>query len=183
MPTTARSRCERPISNWHRLDVSLVSKQITSSEARKACRARSCCVRESGESQQGVWIVPLVRISLHSNADHSYAAAIGDAVHQALVQTMNVPADDKFQIITGHGSSQIVYPREYLGIRHTDAIVIIQITLNSGRTVEQKRALYAAVADLLGAAPGVPRSDIIINLVEVVKENWSFGDGIAQYAT
>jgi phenylpyruvate tautomerase PptA (4-oxalocrotonate tautomerase family) len=132
--------------------------------------------------------VPLVRISLNRDvenrdADRAYAAAIGDAVHRALVETLNVPADDKFQVITDRAGARIVYPPHYLGIAHSDAIVIIQITLNAGRTVEQKRALYAKIADLLAGSPGVPRSDIIINLVEVVKENWSFGDGIAQYAT
>ena len=127
--------------------------------------------------------MPLVRISLNRNADPAYAAAIGDGVHRALVASMNVPVDDRFQIITSHDSSQIVYPKEYLGVGHSDAIVIIQITLNTGRTADQKRALYANIADFLSLAPGVPRSDIIINLVEVVKENWSFGDGIAQYAT
>jgi phenylpyruvate tautomerase PptA (4-oxalocrotonate tautomerase family) len=127
--------------------------------------------------------VPLVRISVNRKPDGAFASAIGDAVHRALVETMNVPVDDKFQIITSADSSQIVYPPEYLGVRHSDAIVIIQITLNSGRTVEQKRALYAKIADSLAVAPGIPRSDVIINLVEVVRENWSFGDGIAQYAT
>ena len=127
--------------------------------------------------------MPLVRISVNRQPDAAYTTAIGDAVHRALVETMNVPVDDKFQIISHADSSQIVYPPEYLGIRHTDAIVVIQITLNSGRTVEQKRKLYAQIADSLRAAPGIPRSDVIINLVEVVKENWSFGDGVAQYAT
>jgi 4-oxalocrotonate tautomerase len=127
--------------------------------------------------------VPLVRISVNRSPDAAYGSAIGDAVHQALVETMNVPADDKFQIITSADSTHIVYPQEYLGVRHSAAVVIIQITLNAGRTVEQKRALYASIADLLAAAPGIPRSDVIINLVEVGKENWSFGDGVAQYAT
>jgi phenylpyruvate tautomerase PptA (4-oxalocrotonate tautomerase family) len=124
-----------------------------------------------------------VRISLNSQHDSTYAPAIGDAVHRALIECMNVPVDDLFQIITDHGSAQIVYAPEYLGIHHSDAIVIIQITLNAGRTVEQKRALYARIADLVAADPGVPRSDVIVNLVEVVKENWSFGNGIAQYAS
>jgi len=127
--------------------------------------------------------VPLVRIALHHNVDPAYAAAVSDGVHRAMIETINVPADDKFQIVTSDADTLLVYAPEYLGIRHTDAIVIIQITLNTGRTVEQKRALYAKIADLLATAPGVARSEIIINLVEVVKENWSFGDGIAQYAT
>ncbi len=127
--------------------------------------------------------MPLVRISHNRPADPAFAAAIGDGVHRAMVETINVPVDDKFQILTGHEPAQLVYAKQYLGIAHSDALVIIQITLNAGRTLEQKRALYAKIADLLEVAPGVPRADIIINLVEVVKENWSFGDGVAQYAS
>lgn len=127
--------------------------------------------------------MPLVRIAYNHTDNLAYGGAVGDAVHAALVETMNVPPDDKFQILTDHAPSTIVYPPEYLGIRHSPAVVIIQITLNAGRTLEQKRALYTNIADRLGVDPGVPRSDVIINLVEVVKENWSFGDGIAQYAT
>ncbi len=127
--------------------------------------------------------MPLVRISLRHNEDPTYAGAVGEAVHRALVEAVGVPSDDRFQIITDHPVAQLVYPPEYLGIRHTGAVVFIQITLNLGRTVEQKRALYARIADLLHAAPGIPRADVIVNLVEVAKENWSFGDGVAQYAT
>ncbi len=127
--------------------------------------------------------MPLVRIAVNRKPDAAYAAAIGDAVHRALVETMNVPADDKFQFISSADSAHLVYPQEYLGVRHSEAVVIIQITLNAGQTVDQTRALYARIADLLAAAPGIPRSDVMVNLVEVVKENWSFGDGVAQYAT
>jgi phenylpyruvate tautomerase PptA (4-oxalocrotonate tautomerase family) len=127
--------------------------------------------------------MPLVRISLSHHDDVAYVSAISDGVHRALVETMNVPVDDKFQIVTRHDPAHLIYAPEYLGIRHSDSLVIIQITLNTGRTVEQKRALYAQIADSLNASPGVPRADVFISLVEVVKENWSFGDGIAQYAT
>jgi 4-oxalocrotonate tautomerase len=128
--------------------------------------------------------VPLVRISLNRDAGSATAREIGERVHRAMVETINVPPDDTFQILTGHAGEQVVYPASYLGISHTDAIVIIQITLNAGRTIDQKRALYARIADLLAEpTPGIGRSDIIVNLVEVAKENWSFGDGVAQYAT
>lgn len=126
--------------------------------------------------------MPLVRISLNRNERPGFATAIGDAVHRALVEAVNVPVDDKFQIISDHPPAGIVYPAEYLGIVHSDAIVIVQITLNTGRTVEQKRALYARIVELLGVEPGIPAADVIINLIEVAKENWSFGNGIAQYA-
>ena len=149
---------------------------------RNAKRGTHPAARKSAQTNRENNAVPLVRISHPQHADPAYATAISDAVHRAMVETINVPADDKFQILSGHEAGQIVYAPEYLGIRHSAAVVIVQITLNTGRTVEQKRALYAKIADLLEAAPGIPRADVIINLIEVVKENWSFGNGIAQYA-
>ena len=71
----------------------------------------------------------------------------------------------------------------YLGIHRTDDLVMIQITWNEGRTVEQKKALFKTIADGLNAAIGLRREDVLIDLIEVKKENWSFGNGIAQYAT
>jgi 4-oxalocrotonate tautomerase family enzyme len=127
--------------------------------------------------------MPLVRVSFHRTAQPGFGTAIGDAVHRAMVETINVPAADKFQILTPHEPGEIAYAPEYLGIAHTAAIVLVQITLNAGRTVEQKKALYARIAELLAQSPGIPASDIVISLIEVSKENWSFGDGIAQYAT
>jgi phenylpyruvate tautomerase PptA (4-oxalocrotonate tautomerase family) len=59
--------------------------------------------------------------------------------------------------------------------------VLIQITFSSGRTLDQKRLLYRRIADRLVEA-GVRREDVWVNLVEVPRENWSFGNGIASYA-
>ncbi len=125
--------------------------------------------------------MPLVRISLNTG-DPAFGAAIGTAVHRALVECMNVPADDRFQVISAGATGHVIWPPQYLGIAHSEAVVIVQITLNGGRTVEQKRALYARIAELASVDPGVPKADMIVNLIEVSKENWSFGDGIAQYA-
>jgi phenylpyruvate tautomerase PptA (4-oxalocrotonate tautomerase family) len=71
----------------------------------------------------------------------------------------------------------------YLGIRRTEEVVFVQITMSSGRTLEQKKALFAAIARNLATDPGVRPEDVFVNLVEVAKENWSFGNGIAQYAS
>jgi 4-oxalocrotonate tautomerase len=94
-----------------------------------------------------------------------------------------VPEKDRFQVINEHEADNFLFDADYLGVRRTDDLVIIQITWNEGRTVEQKKALYKAIADGLHAAIGLRREDVLINLVEVKKENWSFGNGIAQYAT
>ena len=125
--------------------------------------------------------MPLVRISLVKGKPAAYRRKVGDAVHLALVDTMGVPRLDRFQLITEHEPGDLVYDSMYLGIARSSDLLIIQITLSSGRTLAQKRALYRAIADNL-AALGMRREDVWINLVEVAKENWSFGNGIASYA-
>jgi len=126
--------------------------------------------------------MPLQRISILSGKDHASRRAIADGVHRALVETCAVPQDDRFQIITEHAEGSLVCSPSYLGIAHGRAPVFVQIVLNRGRTLAQKKALYARIADLLLELARVPRADVIISLVEVEKEDWSFGDGLAQYA-
>ncbi|HEY3770492.1 MAG TPA: tautomerase family protein [Candidatus Angelobacter sp.] len=127
--------------------------------------------------------MPLVRISVQEGQHKSQHAQIGDAVHRAMVETINVPPLDRFQIITEHAQTDFVFDANYLNISRTNALVVIQITLNTGRTTEMKKALYKRIADLLHQELQVRKEDVMINLVEVPKENWSFGNGEAQYAT
>ena len=126
--------------------------------------------------------MPLVRIFLIEGRSAEYRKKIGDVVHQAMVEAINCPAQDRFQLITEHTKENFLCAPEYLGIPHTDDLVIIQITLNEGRTVELKKALYQAIASGLNGALSVNIQDVFISLVEVKKENWSFGNGVAQYA-
>jgi len=125
--------------------------------------------------------MPLVRVSLPSGKPPSYLRSVGEAIHQAMIETINVPADDRFQVFSEHSPEALVRDRNYLGIERTDDAVVIQITLNSGRTLEQKRALYRAIADRLASDPGLRRQDVLVNLVEVPRENWSFGNGEMSY--
>jgi 4-oxalocrotonate tautomerase len=127
--------------------------------------------------------MPLVRISLRQGKTTDYRHKIADGVHRAMVEAINVPAQDRFQVITEHPADGLTYDSSYLGINRTDDVIFIQITLNVGRTLDQKRALYKKVTELLAEEPGVRSEDVLINLVEVAKENWSFGNGVAQYAT
>jgi len=126
--------------------------------------------------------MPLVRISLMQGETGGFGRKVGEIVYRAMVGTINVPANDHFQVITEHTHDSLIYDPGYLDIPRTDGIVIIQITLNEGRTVEQKKAFYKAVAQNLHKELGVRMEDVFISLVEVKKENWSFGNGIAQYA-
>jgi 4-oxalocrotonate tautomerase len=126
--------------------------------------------------------MPLVRIDLSQQAPDTLGRDIGELIYRAMIEVINVPRDDKFQIITRHSLGELVYPAQYLGIEYSPGIVFIQITLNQGRSVELKKAFYRRVADDLHTSLGVRRQDVFINLVEVVKENWSFGNGEMQYA-
>jgi phenylpyruvate tautomerase PptA (4-oxalocrotonate tautomerase family) len=127
--------------------------------------------------------MPLVRIDFRKGRPDGFGKRVGAVVYQAMRDTMNVPKDDNFQVITEHDGEGLIYDPGYLGIARGDGIVIIQLTLNQGRTVEVKKAFYQAVADRLHAELGVRKEDVFIALVEVDKENWSFGNGIAQYAS
>ena len=126
--------------------------------------------------------MPLVRIALRAGKSESYRRAVADGVHRALVETINVPAKDRFQIVTEHDPAGLIYDPSYLDIPRTDGVLLIQITISAGRTVEMKKALFARMAGLLAENPGVRREDVFVSLIEVAKENWSFGNGIAQYA-
>ena len=126
--------------------------------------------------------MPLVRISLHAGQTADYKDRVGQCVYRALVEIMSVPAHDCFQVLTEHDLDSLIYDPDYLGIHRTDGIVIIQITLNAGRSLENKKAFYSRVAASLKNELNVRPEDVFINLVEVPKENWSFGNGEAQYA-
>ena len=127
--------------------------------------------------------MPLVRISMMEGKPESYRQKVGDAVHRAMVETINVPPLDRFQIITSHAKSDFIYDAEYLNISRTDGLIMIQITLNTGRTTEMKKAFYKRLVDLLVQEVNIRPEDVLICLMEVAKENWSFGNGVAQYAS
>jgi phenylpyruvate tautomerase PptA (4-oxalocrotonate tautomerase family) len=126
--------------------------------------------------------MPLVQISLREGKPAQYRRALGDSIHRALVEVLAVPADDHFQLITEHKTENVVHDSHYLGIERTDDVVFVRITLGLGRTLAQKRALYARIAALLAESPGLRPQDVFIVLVEIQLENWSFGNGVAQYA-
>ena len=125
---------------------------------------------------------PLVRIDLHQAYNSEDSKTIGEIVYRAMEEEVSVPKNDKFQIITKHDTSEINIPESYLGIKYTDKIVIIQITLNGGRSTELKKKLYKRIAEDLNKDLDIRKEDVFISLVEVAKENWSFGNGEAQYA-
>ena len=126
--------------------------------------------------------MPLVKIYLRKGKSPEYLRSVSDAVHQALVATANVPPDDRFHIIQQLDPDRLIAHPSYGGVNRSDDLLIVEITLNVGRTVEVKKSLYAAIVSRLGTGADVRPDDVVVSLVEVAKENWSFGGGKATYA-
>lgn len=126
--------------------------------------------------------MPLVHISLRAGKPEAYRQAIFDSLYRAMHETFNVPEDDQFMTINEHDAANFRYSASYLGVDRSDDLVYIQITANNTRTVEQKKALFQRIMELLGESPGIRPQDVFVNIVEVAKENWSLGNGVAQYA-
>ena len=127
--------------------------------------------------------MPFVRIDLKRGKSAEYRKTLGEIAYKAMIDLINVPQDDKFQVITEHDRDDLNFAESYLGSRYSEDIVFIQITLNSGRSVELKKALYKRIVDDFQNQLNGRPDDVVINLVEVPKENWSFGHGVAQYAS
>lgn len=127
--------------------------------------------------------MPLVRIDIASSASPQVVRAVSDVVYDAMTNVANVPADDRFQVITRHSSDELVYPAEgYLGVTYSPGIVFIQVTWNTGRSVEVKKAFYRAVAEGIADKAGTRIQDVWISLIDVARVDWSFGNGDMQYA-
>lgn len=126
--------------------------------------------------------MPLVHISLRAGKPEAYRQALCDGIYGALRETFNVPEDDQFMTVTQHEAADFRYGASYGGISRSDDVVFIQISAMNTRTPEQKKALYRAIADKLTASPGVRPEDVFVNLIEGVRDNWSLGNGLAQYA-
>jgi 4-oxalocrotonate tautomerase len=127
------------------------------------------------------FVMPLIRISMRRGRPASHPAAIVDGVYRALRSTFEVPENDLFAVVHQHDADEFVFDANYFGFQRSSGLVIIQLFVANTRGVTQKKALYAAIAENLMREPGLKPDDIFINLVEVKREDWSFGGGIAQY--
>jgi len=125
--------------------------------------------------------MPLVRIELGRGKSTEYRKAIADGVYEAMRETMQVPENDRFEVVTEHDRTNFIYDRHYLGIERSLDFVVVQIALRRGRTTEMKQALYRRITERLSEAPGISPADVFITLVENGLDDWSFGNGIAQY--
>lgn len=125
--------------------------------------------------------MPLVRIDMPAGKSAEYKRAISDVVYEAITGVLKAPEGDRFHVITEHQPETLFIDRHFLGIERTAEALMIQVTLRHGRTREIKQAFFKFIADGLNERTGIRREDVIINLVEDSLDDWSFGNGEAQY--
>ena len=125
--------------------------------------------------------MPLTQVSLRRGKPAAYRKAILESLYRAMRETFEVPEGDRFMTVSEHDSDDFVFGANYLGIERSDDLVIVQLTVSNTRSVTQKQQLYRRIVELLADSPGLRPEDVFINLVEVLPENWSFGNGEAQY--
>ncbi len=126
--------------------------------------------------------MPRLQISLRAGKPEAYRQAIFDSLYRAMRETLDVPEDDQFMTITEHDAANFRYGASYLGIARSDDLVYIKIIVFDTRTSEQKKALFRRIVELLGDSPGIRPEDVFVNVIEAAKENWSLGNGVAQFA-
>jgi 4-oxalocrotonate tautomerase len=125
--------------------------------------------------------MPLLHISMRAGKPAAYRQAIFDSLYRAMREALNVPEDDQFMAITEHDAANFRYGNAY-GVARSADVVYIQITVFSNRTVEQKKALFRRIAELLGESPGIRPEDVFVLVLDAAKENWSVGHGLASFA-
>jgi phenylpyruvate tautomerase PptA (4-oxalocrotonate tautomerase family) len=125
--------------------------------------------------------MPLVQVSLLKGKSPQHLRAIGDGVHQALVDAFGIPPDDRFQLFRQFDRDELVYDAGYLGIRRSDDVVFVHIVAGNWRDTAKKKALYRAIADNLARAPGLRPEDVQVVLSPNERADWSFGNGLASY--
>lgn len=126
--------------------------------------------------------MPFVEIFVPAQRPAAEQRALADAVHQALVDTIGIPSDDRFQVLRPLGEGDWIYDPSYLGLARTPHALVVRITLRRGRAAAKKRALYRAIAENAGRVAGVRAEDVFVVLHENEPIDWSFGGGVAQYA-
>jgi phenylpyruvate tautomerase PptA (4-oxalocrotonate tautomerase family) len=124
--------------------------------------------------------MPLVRIDVQAGRAPEELRRMADVVQDVMLETFAAPPRDRYQIITEHPVGHIIAEDTGLGFERSEGVVVIQI-FQQGRTAEQKRAAYAALADRLSAECGVKPTDLIVSVSANQREDWSFGYGRAQF--
>jgi phenylpyruvate tautomerase PptA (4-oxalocrotonate tautomerase family) len=123
--------------------------------------------------------MPMVRISLLKGKPRAYVQALSDGIHRAMVESFDVPRDDRFQAIHQHEPEELVFDRHYMGGPRSDDYVLICITAGKPRSTSMKEALYRRLTEVLAESPGIDPKDVMVVIGMTSFDGWSFGNGVA----
>lgn len=125
--------------------------------------------------------MPLVRISVFDMMTAEKRSKLPTAVYDAMRETISIPENDLFVVLTAHLKGELVVDPEYVTVQRSGDFTLVHITLRRGRSTESKQALYKRIAELAKERAGVEPDDVMIVLAENDLADWSFGRGEAQY--
>ncbi len=121
--------------------------------------------------------MPFVRISLLQGRPPQYLQNLSTTVHQAMVDTFDVPPSDRFQMIHQHAPGELMFDRHYLGGPRSDAFTLIAITAGKPRNDSTRRAFYQTLVARLQQAVGLDPEDVMVVITTTAAQEWSFGGG------
>ena len=121
--------------------------------------------------------MPFVRISLLRGRSPEYLQTLSTGVHQAMVDTFDVPPSDRFQVIHQHAPDELLFDRHYLGGPRSDAFTLIAITAGKPRSDSTRRAFYQTLVQRLHASLGLDPEDVLVVINTTAAQEWSFGGG------
>ena len=121
--------------------------------------------------------MPFARIDLAHGKSPEYRATVAEVVYQGIVGVLKAPDGDRFIVVSEHVPENLIYDPHFLGMERSADFILIQVTSTVGNNKEAKLAFFRYIADELNSKLGVRPDDVMINLVFVQREDWSFGNG------
>lgn len=121
--------------------------------------------------------MPFARISLHRGKSPEYLSRLSEALHEVLVETFEVPATDRFQVIHQHEVGELIFDRDYLGGPRSEDFVLIAITAGRIRDTATKQRFYRRLVERLSVAPGIDPEDVMVVISTTQADEWSFAGG------
>jgi phenylpyruvate tautomerase PptA (4-oxalocrotonate tautomerase family) len=126
--------------------------------------------------------MPLIRIDMMEGRSDDEIKALLDATHRVLVAAFNIPERDRYEIVHEHPRSHFVVQDTGLGIPRTRDCIVFHITTRP-RKREDKEKFYKLLCRELETKCGILPSDVVVSMVTNTDEDWSFGNGRAQFLT
>ncbi len=126
--------------------------------------------------------MPLLRFDLIEGRSEADIKTLLDAAHRAMLAAFAVPERDRYQIVHEHPRSRMIVEDTGLGIPRTEKVVFLQV-ISRKRKKRQKETFYRLLCEELQTYCGISPSDVVVSFVENGDEDWSFGDGRAQFLT